>query len=223
MKWRAAVLTGAVLMGNGLWGQGAGENYRPAAVSGATDVAFPPDSAVTGVVTLGVSVDGSGVVQNVTVIRDVPPLTAAAQEALKSWKFSPAVKDGKFVPGNVRVHIVFNPFNPGDTGVGGGSEPGATDGDSGDAEFQPAQLQTAEFAQYPENSVASGTVLVQLNVDAEGAVQGARVMRGAGPLAGAVTRTVKSWTFSPATYKGNAVRSVVPVAFVFASPAQGTQ
>jgi len=223
MRWNQTVLAGVALLATGLWAQEAGENYRPAGVSAAGDVAFPPDSAVTGVVTLGVAVDATGAVQDVKVIRDLPPLTAAAQQGLKSWKFAPAVKNGKFEPGSVRVHIVFNPFNPGDTDAAAGQEPSASDGGASDDDFQPAQLQTATFAQYPENSVASGMVLVQLNVDADGVVQGARVMKGAGPLAGAVTRTVKSWTFSGATYKGNAVRSVVPVAFVFASPAQGTQ
>ena len=225
MRWRATVLASAVLFGAGLWGQSAGEAYRAASVSGASDIAFPPDSAVTGVVTLGVSVDASGAVENVTVIRDLPPLTAAAQDALKNWKFGPAVKNGKFVAGNVRVHIVFNPFNVGDPDAGAGQEASGGQGDSGssDDDFQPAQLQSATYAQYPENTVASGTVLVQLNVDPDGTVQGARVMKGSGPLAGAVTRTVKSWTFTAASYKGNAVRSVVPVAFVFASPAQGTQ
>jgi outer membrane biosynthesis protein TonB len=222
MKWRGIALASTVLLSAGLWGQGARENYRAAGVSQATDIAFPADSAVTGVVTLGVAVDGTGAVQKVTVIRDVPPLTEAAQNGLKNWRFSPAVKDGKFMPGNVRVHIVFNPSEAGNTDIAGGEEPSAVDSEGTEEDFQPAQLQSGVFAQYPENTVASGTVLVQLNVDSDGAVQGVRVMKGAGPLAGAVTRTVKSWTFVAASYKATAVMSVVPVAFVFASPAQGT-
>jgi len=223
MKWRGTVLVGAMLFAAGLWGQAAGEGYRPAGVTKGGDIAFPADSVVTGLVTLDVSVDKTAAVQNVTVIRDLPPLTAAAQEAMKSWQFGPAVRGGKMEAGDVRVQIVFNPFDSGDTSIPGGNEPAATDADGNEMDFQPAQLTAGAFATYPENTVASGTVILQLSVDADGAVNGARVFRGAGPLAGAATRTAKSWQFTAATYKGTAVTSVVPVAFVFANPAQGTQ
>jgi len=223
MNVKRVALAAALFLTAGLWAQDAADNYRGAGVSKADDIPFPADSAVTGLVTLGVSVTNTGAVQNVAVVRDLPPLTAVAQDALKTWQFAPAVKNGRMVAGNVRLEIVFNPYNPGDTGLPGGAEPMATDADGGDAEFQPAQLETAAFATYPENTVASGTIVLQLNVNASGGVTGARVFKGAGPLAGAATRTVKSWKFTPATYKGTAVASTVPVAFVFASPAQGTQ
>jgi len=222
MDRNAVFLASMALAAVGLWGQGSGSSYRPAGVSKAGDIPFPSNSTVTGLVTLGISVGSDGSVQNVSVIRDLPPLTAAAQDGLKNWQFAPAVENGKMVEGNCRVQIIFNPFNPGDTTIPGGSEPAATAADGSDAEFQPAQLESAEFASYPENTVASGTVVLQLGVDAEGGVSGARVFRGAGPLAGAATRTAKNWKFTAATYKGTAVSSVVPVAFVFASPAQGT-
>lgn len=62
-----------------------------------------------------------------------------------------------------------------------------------DADFQPAQLPSGIYAQYPENTVATGTVVAQLNVDAQEGVEGGlRVMRGEGPLAGSVMRTVKN-------------------------------
>ena len=223
MKRRGTVLAGTMLFAAGLWGQAAGEGYRPAGVTKGGDIVFPADSAVTGLVTLDINVDKTGTVQNVTVIRDLPPLTAAAQDALKNWQFGPAVRGGRMEAGDVRVEIVFNPFNPGGTGIPGGNEPAATDADGNDMEFQPAQVASAAYATYPENTVASGTVILQLNVGPDGTVNGARVFRGSGPLAGAATRTAKSWQFTPATYKGTAVTSVVPVAFVFANPAQGTR
>jgi TonB family protein len=223
MKRRATVLASAMLLSVGLWAQGTGQNYREARVVQASDIVFPAASAVTGIVTLGVSVDATGTVQNVTVIRDVAPLTAAAQAGLQNWKFSPAMKNGKPVAGNVRVQVVFNPYNPGDTGIGGGGGASGTGGNGSSGDFQLAQLQTANYAQYPVNTVASGTVVVLVRVDVSGKVQDAKVMRGSGPLADAATRAAKGWGFAPATCRGKAVPSVVPVAFVFASPAMGTR
>ena len=223
MKLPATVLASVILLGVGSWGQGAGENYHEARVAHASAIAFPVNSAVTGIVTLGVSVDTTGTVQSVTVIRDVPPLTAAAKVGVQNWTFSPAMKNGKALAGDVRVHVVFNPFNPGDTGIGGGGGASGGSGNGSSGDFQPAQLQTASYAQYPVNTVASGTVVVLFKVDASGTVQDTKVIKGAGPLAGAATQAVKSWGFAPAAYKGTAVRSVVPVAFVFASPAMGTR
>jgi TonB family protein len=221
MKRRATVLASAMLLSVGLWAQGTGQNYREARVVQASDIVFPAASAVTGIVTLGVSVDATGTLQNVTVIRDVAPLTAAAQTGLQNWKFSPAMKNGKSVAGNVGVQVVFNPFNPGDTGIGGGRGASGAGGNGSSGDFQLAQLQTANYAQYPVHTVASGTVVVLVRVDASGKVQDAKVIRGSGPLADAATRATKGWGFAPATYRGNAVPSVVPVAFVFAPPAMG--
>jgi len=223
MRARTTVLASALVLSSGLWAQSAGESYHGAKVAKASNIVFPADSAVTGIVTLGVSLDATGAVQNVAVIRDVPPLTAAAQLGLQNWTFSPAVKNGKSVPGNLRVHIVFNPFNPGDTGIGEGSEASGGDGNGSGGDFQPARLLTAAYALYPVNTVASGTVVVEVKVDAGGGVQEARVLKGLGALAGAATQAAKNWAFAPATYKGNAVQSVVPVVFVFASPAMGTR
>jgi len=216
-------LTGVPLLGAGLWAQVAGQGYRAVGVAKAGDIAYPANSAVTGVVTLGVSVDASGAVQKVTAVRDLPPLTGAAQDGVKAWKFAAAMKEGQPAAGDVRVHLVFNPYNPGGTQIQGGEEPAPNYSAAGvDADFQPAQLLSAMYAQYPVNTTGNGTVVAVLNVDAQGNVGAVRVIRGAGPLAGAVTRTVKDWKFTPASYKGKPVASVIPVAYVFASPALGT-
>jgi Gram-negative bacterial TonB protein C-terminal len=223
MRPRGAVLAGMMFLASGLWGQANGQGYRPAGVTKAGDIVFPVNSALTGVVTLGVSVDSIGAMQNVAVVRDLPPLTAAAQSGLSNWRFTPATKSGVAAAGDLRVHIVFNPYNPGGTQVQGGSQPTPNYSAGGvDADFQPAQLVSSAYAQYPENTVAGGTVVALLNVDAQGVVGGVRIIRGLGPFSGGVMRVVRSWKFLAASYKGTAMASVVPVAFVFASAAQGT-
>jgi TonB family protein len=223
MKAKVLLLILASLMA-AVWvrGQGSGGKYHAAGLAMAGDIAYPLNSQAPGFVTLDVSLDASGAVQNVTVVRDVPPLTAAAQSAVKTWQFTPATLDGQGVPGVLRVNIAFNPYNPSGVGLPGESLQPATGGPSGD--FQPAQVLKTTYATYPPNTVASGTVVVLVHVGSDGKAHGAGVVRGkVGVLAGAATKAAKSWTFTPAAYKGQPVGSDVAVSFVFASPQAGTR
>lgn len=222
-KWGVTVV-GMVLLGTVAGGQtGTGANYHEAGLGRTGEIAYPIHSSTTGIVTLNVSVDATGAIQNVWVVRDVPPLTTAAQDAIKTWKYTPAVENGHAAAGTVGVNVVFNPYNPAGVGLPGAPlQPAAGQTGAANGEFVPAQVKTASYATYPGNTVKAGTVVMELRVGTDGTVVGLKVRRGMGVLGGAVTRTVKSWTFAPATYKGSTVASDVFVAFVFASPAAGT-
>ena len=199
--------------------------YQGAAVAKAGSIAYPPNSRTPGMVTLDVSVDATGAVVKIMVARDVPPLTSAAQSAVNGWQFAPAMKGGKAVPGVVRVNVVFNPFNPGDVSIPTQPLPTPDTGGQLAGVFQPPDVQAASYAVYPVNTVASGTVSLDVKVGADGSVAGTRVLGGEGgtPLSGAATRALRGWTFVPATYQGQAVASRTVVAYVFVSPAVGTQ
>jgi TonB family protein len=220
--WTTAV-SGVLLAASAALGQAdAGGKYRSAGIAQAGDIAYPINSQTPGIVTLDVGLDAIGAVQNVVVVRDLPPFTSAAQSAVRSWQFTPAMVDGQSVAGTARVNVVFNPYNPGGVGLPGGSLPPANNSGGTDADFQPAQLQKAGYAAYPQNTVASGTVVLQVHVGSEGNVRGAVVVRGKGALSAAATNAVKAWMFAPASYKGKVVGSEIVVAFVFALPAAGT-
>ena len=107
----------------GVWvrGQGNGGRYHAAGIAQGVQIAYPMNTNTTGFVTLDVSLDASAAVQNVTVVRDVPPLTSAAQDAVKSWQYTPAMVDGQGVAGLVRVNVAFNPYNPSGVGLPGES------------------------------------------------------------------------------------------------------
>jgi len=195
--------------------------YNAAGIAQAGDIAYPLNAQAPGVVTLDVSLDASAAVQNVTIVRDLPPFTAVAQNAVQGWQFTPAIVEGQGVAGAVRVHVVFNPYNPGGVGLPGLSLQPAAGGAAGS--FQPAGLQKANYASYPPNTVASGTVVLQVHVGRDGKVHGVLVARGKGALIGAATSAAKSWVFSPATYRGGAVASDVVVVFVFPLPQAGTR
>jgi TonB family protein len=196
--------------------------YHSAGLAMAGDIAYPLDSRTPGFVTVDVSLDASGAVQNVTVIRDVPPLTAAVQSAVNAWHFTPATLDGQSVPGLLRVDVAFNPYNPSGVGLPGESLQPSSGSASGD--FQPPQLLKANYANYPPNTVAYGTVAMQAHVGSDGKVHSVGVVRGkVGALAGAATKAAKSWSFAPATYKGQQTSSDIAIVFVFASPQAGTR
>jgi TonB family protein len=219
----AAGLLTVLSLTAGIWvrGQSTGK-YHSTGLAMAGDIAYPMDTRTPGFVTVDVSLDASGVVQNVAVIRDVPPLTAAVQSAVNAWHFTPATLDGQSVPGLLRINVAFNPYNPSGVGLPGESLQPSSGSASGD--FQPAQLLKANYADYPPNTVASGTVAMQAHLGSDGKVHSVGVVRGkVGALAGAAIKAAKSWNFAPATYKGQPVSSDVAIVFVFASPQAGTR
>ena len=224
-RGRGVALAGVTLLTTAAWGQiGAGNSYHGAGVGHAGEVTYPMNSGTTGIVTLEVSVDATGKVQNVRVVRDVPPLSSAAQSAVQIWQFTPALVNGQAAAGRVGVNVVFNPFNPSGVGHPGALlQPANSNGEPMNGDFQPAQVTAASYATYPPNTVMAGTVVLQVRVGSVGKVHGVIVVRGTGSLSGTASKAVKTWEFTPASYKGKAVASDVVVAYVIASPAAGTR
>ena len=199
-------------------------NYQNVGLAKAGQIPYPPNTRLPGLVTLDVRVDATGAIQKIVVVRDVPPLTDAAQSAVNNWKFTSAMKAGQHVPGIIRVHVVFNPFNPGDVSIPYPPLPAPETGQSLAGVFQPPNLKTASYAVYPVNTVASGSVVLDIKVGTDGGVQGARALGGeaGGPLNAMATRAIHGWSFVPATDEGHPVVAHTIVAFVFPSPALGT-
>lgn len=221
IKLGGAALAAVLVVTAGARGQTDGE-YQGVRVAQAVNIAYPPNSQVAGMVTLDVSVDASGVVQKIQAVRDMAPFTSAAENGLKSWKFEPAMVDGQPTGGKARISVVFNPFNPGDVSIPNPPVPTPENTRGGKGEFRPADVKTAQYAVYPANTVASGTVVLDVKVGGDGSVEGIKVLRGVGVLAGAATKAVQGWVFVPASYEGKTVRSHAVVAFVFVAPQVGT-
>jgi TonB family protein len=209
------VALAAIAIGVGAWGQGSGGRFSPADVTSATNIAYPVNTTVTGMVSLLLSLDGSGNVQNTQTVQDIPPLTAAAQESVQKWKFKPAMANGKSVGANFSVNVVFNPYNPGGTSVVGGglTVPSAVPSNQGD--FMPPQIRLASYAFYPPDTLAQGTVVLSVSVDKSGHVSRVKVVHGVQPLSDAAVGAVKQWGFQPAMHGGEAVAGKICVAFVF--------
>ena len=83
--------------------------FKPPEVTSASDMPFPIQSIADGVVVVDASLGDKGAITGTSVVRDVPSLTSPAISAIRTWKFSPAMRLGKSEPSTMRVAVVFRP------------------------------------------------------------------------------------------------------------------
>src|SRR5208283_5037084 len=100
-----------LVSGTHAFGQTNAGKFAPPDVASATEIAYPVNTTMTGMVSLLLSLDNGGNVQNVQVVADTPPLTAAAQASVQNWTFRPARANAAGVSANLPVTVVFNPYN----------------------------------------------------------------------------------------------------------------
>jgi outer membrane biosynthesis protein TonB len=81
--------------------------------------------------------------------------------------------------------------------------------------FKPAEIVSVTDVQYPIRSVADGIVVLDLSLDAKGAVTGSNILRDIVSLTPVAVSSVQSWKFNPAFEKGTPQPSEIRVAFAF--------
>jgi TonB family protein len=186
----------------------------------AGEILYPPDSIASGIVTLSINLDEAGQIQNVQVLRDIPSLTEPAVTAVKSWTFAPGKLEGKPVASSLNVSVVFNPGNlqthdltltP--------LQPTPPPNPSG---YLPPEIAAASYANYPINSVAIGTVVLDATIGKSGEIKKLFPIRAVPSLTSAAISAVKKWTINAATYHGKAITSKLIIAFVFRPPTATT-
>lgn len=189
--------------------------FVAADVTAAGNVAYPPNTTTTGLVSLLVKLDENGTAQDWPVVQGVPPLTAAAVAGVKQWTFHAATWGGKNVAAYLPVQVVFNPYNPGGTAVTGGGPqvPPAVPSNLGS--WMPPQVRMASYAFYPPNTQAQGTVVLSVEIGKSGHVGKIRVVQGVTDLNEAAIEALKQWGFQPAMRNGQTGAGRVIVAFVF--------
>jgi len=213
---KQAIAFVSMLLAANAYGQSKAPRYVAPDIVSEGDIAYPVNTTATGLVTLLLSLDNSARVTNTQVLRDIPTLTSAAQSAAQTWSFKPASFNGKPVASSIPVSVVFSPFNPGDTETSGMSvaaSPPATP--AGAAQYTPPQITSASFAMYPPNTLAQGTVVLDVAIGKTGQVTGVQVVRGVEALTGPAVSAVKTWSYSPASANGRPIAAKVVIAFVF--------
>jgi protein TonB len=84
----------------------------------------------------------------------------------------------------------------------------------------PAVLSTVD-AVYPVQSVASGTVVLEVSLDDNGKIAEVKVVRGIASLTEPAEHSVRQWKFQPAKLDGKPVPSKIVAAFSFVPPNVG--
>ena len=194
--------------------------YKPAQAVAAGDTPYPFQTSAEGIVVFDVSVGERGEVKKISALVDVPPFTAAAEQSLKSWKFAPATQNGRAEDSEMLVafafrHAVYLANPPALNGVfpTKGSEGGRSD-------FIAPSILYATYAGYPASTVASGAVVVQASVKADGSTGDVTVLRDLpGGFAAMAIEAAKQWRFQSALRDGQGVPSKVAIAFVYSSRA----
>ena len=81
--------------------------------------------------------------------------------------------------------------------------------------FEPPEVVFTADPIYPYNSIAQGSVIVQLSIGAGGELDAVQVLRDLPSLTVEVEKAVKKWRFKPATLDGKPVRSTMTASFTF--------
>jgi TonB family protein len=158
-----------------------------------------PDARVgAGEVLLEADVDAAGAVSEVRVLRDTPPYTERLQNAVRGWSFEPAHDaQGAAVPSSVLVGGSYSPTTL--MGPGQGEPPRDVARPSSAVPFPSA---TAP-ALYPPNAQNEASVLVEVQVAADGTIQAVTVARPApGGFDEAARQAARQWRFRSAGIAG---------------------
>ena len=84
----------------------AGPDAPPIPIS-VSDPGYPPMSVAEGSVVLELQISEAGSITAVRIVSGIPGITKLTQDAVRSWKFNPAKRSGKAVPGTVIVAITY--------------------------------------------------------------------------------------------------------------------
>lgn len=87
--------------------------------------------------------------------------------------------------------------------------------------YEPPKIISTADASYPINSIASGAVVLEVDLNGRGSIDSVKVLRDVPSLTAPAVAAVKKWKFSPAKLDGYPVSSIFPVAFSFVPPSTG--
>lgn len=87
--------------------------------------------------------------------------------------------------------------------------------------FDPPTVISTVDAVYPVQSVASGTVVLEVSLDDNGKITDVHVVRGIASLTEPAVHSVRQWKFQPAKLDGKPVPAKIAVAFSFVPPNVG--
>jgi len=203
---------------------------------------FYPEAAreagVSGIVIAELVVGEDGKVTDVTILRSIALLDEAALDAVRQWRYTPTLLNGRPVPVIITVTINFT-MPDGTVGASTSSTSvglkGVLDPPVSAAQDEPVLWNGREVLKiggavkapervryvvpvYPEIAQAahvSGIVIIQALVDETGHVVSTKVLRSIALLDQAAIDAVKQWEYTPTLVNGEAVPVVMTVTVNF--------
>lgn len=170
------------------------------------DPAYPPNAMGGGTVAAMVRV-AAGTVRDVTILSGAEPFAGSCKAALARWRLDPQ-EDGERL---VVVHF----RRPELLYAGGGDEKS----DTAPRNLHLAYPRSLVPPVYPANALGKGSVVLKVEISAEGRVIEVRAVKSMGILTDASIDAVKRWTFHPARdAAGRPVSSRAYAVIVFRYP-----
>jgi hypothetical protein len=206
------------------WPVSAQPNYKPARVISAGDAYVPFQVMIDGFFVFDVVLNDDGTVERIDALRDPGAMPGAAKTSISSWKFQLASKDPASAPSRMIVSFVYRPPNYGNAAAVSPKDfapvlPANQSNPSEHGNYVPVGILSFAYPAYPVNSVAWGSVVVQLTVEGSGDVKGVEFLHGMVGFNNLVSDALRKWRFQAATFDGKPITSKTVIAFVFQTPA----
>jgi TonB family protein len=192
--------------------------YQPPIVASAGDAYIPYQIVIDGLFVLDVHISGSGKIQQIDPLRNPGSMLDAAETSVRNWKFQPASEGGEHADSRMTASFVYRPPNGASTQPvpPRNFAPVLPAADS--IGYIPVGILSFAYPDYPANSVAWGSVVVEATVDSTGAIAQVRVLHRTSGFDTLALDALKKWRFRPASLRGKPVAADTVVAFVFQTP-----
>jgi TonB family protein len=198
-------------------------HFQPPAVTSVTDAYVPYQVVFDGFLVLNVCLDRDGKITDIEALRDPGAMLRATVTSIRTWKVRPGMLATAAISSEITAVFVYRPANNGPASLlppkdFTSSLPHQPEQANTSLGYVPAGIVSVAYPDYPTNSVAWGSVIVQVTVDVDGKVGTTTVLYGTAPFPDLAIVALRKWRFRAATLHGKAVPSQVPIAFVFQTP-----
>jgi TonB family protein len=197
------------------------QTYVSPEVTSAADAYIPYQIVTDGLFVLGIGLSDEGKIQRIEPLRDPGSMLGAAKTSLRAWKFQPASEYGEPRASRLTVAFLYRPASY--SGLQAVPPKGFVpvvppDQSDNGSEYVPVGILSFDYPKYPVNSVAWGSVVLQLTVDNKGDVKDVNLLHGMAVFNNFALDALKKWHFRAATLRGKPVTSKIVVAFIFQTP-----
>lgn len=197
--------------------------YQPAEVASAGDVYVPYAFVADGFFVLDARVGADGALEGIDALRDPGAMPSAAKDRMREWKFRPGREDGKAIASRITVGFLYPPTSY-STAVQRADYAAELPGDKQESRgYRPVGILASAYPAYPVNSVAWGSVVIQVTVDGSGGVKGVEFLHRMDVFDQFALEALKKWRFRAATLNGRAVEAKTVIGFAFQPPPAKTR